>query len=195
AGPKVTTIIDSKTGDITNLLNDQKKVMRISGEKAKAIADMAGKFINKKEVLAQAAKPKATGKKETIDGYETEEYVADTPNYHATYWIATKYPDYPAILGQMQVMQNGAFESVRKGMPDYRDFPGLPLRSRVQIEGQGEITNTIVSVNQSALPESDFAVPAGYEEMKMSRFTSAHRPPCGAKAVDHAEKKPSGQGS
>ena len=193
AGPKVITIIDSKTGDITNLLNDQKKVIRISGEKAKAIAEMARKFINKKEVLAQATKPKATGKKETIDGYETEEYVTDTPNYHATYWIATKYPDYPAILGQMEVMQNGAFESVRKGMPDYRDFPGLPLRSRVKMEGQVEITSTIVSINQNALSESDFAVPAGYEEMKMPNFTSPNPSPGGAKPVDQSEKKPSDQ--
>jgi hypothetical protein len=93
----------------------------------------------------------------------------------------------------MEVMQNGAFESVRKGMPDYRDFPGLPLRSRVKMEGQVEITSTIVSVNQNALSESDFAVPAGYEEMKMPNFTNPNPSPGGAKPVDQSEKKPSDQ--
>ena len=78
-------------------------------------------------------------------------------------------------------------------MPDYRDFPGLPLRSRVQMGGQGEITSTIVSVNQNVLSESDFAVPAGYEEMKMPQFTSSNPSPGGAKPVHQSEKKPSDQ--
>ena len=43
--------------------------MRISGDNAKAMADMAKSFV-KKEAPGQAT-PKPTGKKETINGYET----------------------------------------------------------------------------------------------------------------------------
>ncbi len=98
--PQVTTIIDAKTGAITNLMNDKKIVMTIPGEKAKAMAEMAKSFV-KDEAPAQAT-PKPTGKKETINGYETEEYVTDSPKFHASYWVATTYPDYakhPAANG------------------------------------------------------------------------------------------------
>src|SRR2546423_15494054 len=86
ASPQVTTIIDAKSGDLMTLLNDQKTVMHISGEKAKAMAEMAQSFL--KDDSATGAAPKPTGKKETINGYETEEYVTDSQKYHASYWIA-----------------------------------------------------------------------------------------------------------
>ena len=77
--------------------------------------------------------PKPTGKKETINGYETQEYVSDSPKFHASYWVATTYPDYANILQQMSVLQKGAFASITKGMPDYHALPGMPLRTHVKI--------------------------------------------------------------
>ena len=71
--PQITTIVDAKTGDLTTLLNDQKTVMRISGERAKAMAEMAKSFV--KQETPEQALPKPTGRKEKISGYETEEYV------------------------------------------------------------------------------------------------------------------------
>ena len=41
ATPEMTMIVESKTGDMVTLINAQKKFMRISGDKAKAIAEMA----------------------------------------------------------------------------------------------------------------------------------------------------------
>jgi hypothetical protein len=165
--PKFTMIIDWRTGEIINLMNEQKRVRRISGDKAKAMAEMANKFLSKKEAADKPAAPKATGRKETIDGYETQEYVSDAPNYHAVYWVAAAYPGYQAILKQMEVMQNGAFAAVKQGMPDYHGLPGLPLRCQVKMEGHEEIVSTIKSVTQNPLPDSEFTIPAGYEEMKM----------------------------
>src|SRR6266404_3430086 len=37
ASPKLTTIIDGKTGEITNLMNDQKKILHISAERMKPL--------------------------------------------------------------------------------------------------------------------------------------------------------------
>jgi Domain of unknown function (DUF4412) len=163
--PQVTTIIDAKTGSITNLLNDKKIVMTIPGDKAKAMAEMAKSFV--KQETPEQATPKPTGKKETINGYETEEYVSDSPKFHASYWVATAYPDYANILQQMSVLQKGAFASITKGMPDYRALPGMPLRTQVKMPDQPEITSTIESVSLDSLPDADFTVPAGYSEMKM----------------------------
>jgi hypothetical protein len=163
--PQITTIINAKTGDVTTLLNDQKTVMRISGERAKAMAEMAKSFV--KDEIPEQGTPKPTGHKETIGGYETEEYVSDSPKYHASYWVAKSYPNYQSILQQMSLLQRGAFAGIAQGMPDYHLLPGLPLRTKVTMPGQGEITSTIQSVSLSPLADSEFNVPAGYSEVKM----------------------------
>lgn len=172
--PQITTIIDAKTGAIINLLNDKKMVMRISGDKAKAMAEMAKTFVT--DEAPTQAPPKPTGKKEKINGYDTEEYVTDSPKFHASYWIAPAYPDYQNILKQMAVLQKGAFASITKGMPNYNALPGFPLRTHVKIPDQPEVTSTIESVSLAPLPDSDFTAPAGYSEMKLPDFLGDQLP-------------------
>jgi hypothetical protein len=173
--PEMTMIVDGKSGDLITLLNDRKMVMRISGDKAKAMAAMAKSLIQ--DDSSGTIAPKPTGKKETINGYQAEEYAADNAKFHATWWVAKAYPDYQAILQQMKVLQNGAFAAVRKGMPDFYDFPGLPIRTKVKLQGQGEITTTIDSVSQATLPEAEFAAPTGYTEMKMPNVLGGQQSP------------------
>src|SRR6266478_9704090 len=90
ATPKMTMIVDGNTGETITLMNAQKKFLRISGEKAKAIAELATKYGG-----GTAEKPKliATGRKMTINGYEAEEYVGETKLFKASYWIAPSFPD------------------------------------------------------------------------------------------------------
>ena len=172
--PQITTILDAKSGDLTTLLHDQKKVMRISGERAKAMTEMAQGLA--KENAPENAKPVATGKKEKINGYETEEYVADSPKYHTSYWVAKDYPNYQSILQQMSVLQSGAFAAIRKGMPDYHDLPGLPLRTDIKMDGK-VITSTLESVSSDPVSDSAFAIPSDYTEMKMPDFLNGNKPP------------------
>ncbi len=173
--PQVTTLLDAQSGDLTTILHDQKKVMRISGEHAKAMADMAQSM--SKDSAPSDQPPKATGKKEKINGYETEEYATDTPKYHTSYWVATDYPNYKEILQQMNVLQSGAFAALRKGLPDFRDLPGLPLRTEVKVDGKSQMTSTIESVDTKPLPETVFAIPGGYTEMKMPDFLGGKKAP------------------
>lgn len=165
AGPQMTTIIDGKSGEILTLLNDQKKFMRISAAQAKAAAEMA---MQPEQKNAPAGKPqlKSSGKKETINGFETEEYLCDAPAFKGSYWIATKYPNAAAILQQMAATTPAAWNLAGKGMPDYRDFPGVPVRMRVLFSGK-EIVTTLTSLKQDPLPDSDFIVPPGFEEVRM----------------------------
>src|ERR1700710_2787026 len=139
--PSVATIIDSKTGEMLNVLNDQKKFLRISADKARAVAEMA---VAPEEKNKPSAKPqlKPTGNKETINGYEADEYTCDAPAFKATYWIAAGYPDSAVIVKQLQAMTPQAWNVAGKGLPDCRDFPGVPLRSRMDIGGK-EITSTL----------------------------------------------------
>lgn len=162
---EVSTIINSKTGEMVNLLHGQKKFLRLSGDKAKAVAEMATKAGSKKE---KGEKPKlvSTGRKETINGYEAEEYTCDTEDFKAAYWISTTYPHAAEIVKQLQAMTPAAWNLGAQTMPDYRDFPGLPLRSVVTMQGK-QITSTLASVTQDPISDSEFAPPKGFEEMKM----------------------------
>jgi hypothetical protein len=179
AGADVTTIIDAKSGDVTTLMNSQKRYVQMSGEKVKAMAAM----MNQSTPGPQgAAKPKvtATGKKETINGYETEEFVCDAPAFKATYWVATKLPDGPAILKQMQAMQSSAWGVGSTPATTPPDLPGVPIRSRITIQGK-EMTTTISSIKQDPVAPEEFSVPTDFKEMQI--------PNLGGKAPDPGKTK------
>src|SRR2546429_5075344 len=164
---QVTTICDGKTGEVITLLNDQKTIVRISSDKMKAVTDMLNKFGSKK---AAPEKPRLTptGEKETVNGYETEQYTYDAPDFKAVYWIAPNYPNGAAILAQLQSIKSEFWDAANTRMPDFRDFPGLPIRTRMIIGREDhatyrgtrrsadatEITSTINSVNQNRVNDS-----------------------------------------
>ena len=179
ASPQMTTIFDGTTGETINLMNDQKAVVRISPEKMKAVTDMLNKF-NSKKPAPEKPKLKSTGHKETVNGYETEEYSYDGTDFKATYWIAPNYPNGAAILAQLQSIKSEFWNAASTKMPNFRDFPGLPIRTRIVMAKQAqekkpdtkptgnatEITSTITSVNQDPLSDPEFSVPSDYKEIK-----------------------------
>jgi hypothetical protein len=67
---------------------------------------------------------------------------------------------------QLQTIAPAAWNDIAKGMFDYRDFPGLPLRTIVKTDGR-EITSTITSIKQDPLSEAEFSVPKDFEELKI----------------------------
>jgi hypothetical protein len=164
ASPKISAIANGKTGEVLTLMKDQKMVLRISAERMKAAAEMLKKF-KKENTEAGAAKPKATGRKETINGYMAEEYTLETPNYKAVYWIAPSFPDGAAILKQLRAVKSELWNSANGNAPDFRDFPGLPVRSVIDMGGT-QVTTTLVSVKQDPLSDADFAVPSDFKEIK-----------------------------
>jgi Domain of unknown function (DUF4412) len=180
--PKFTTIIDSKTGEIVNLMNDRKTVMRISADKMRAAADMIGKF-NANATNPEKGKLTPTGKKEKVAGYDVEEYVYAMPDFKATYWIAPNYPDSAAILKELQSLNSDLWQTNNLRLPDYRDFPGLPVKTIVST-GDSTVTTTVVSVSKAPLDESEFSVPKDFKEMKIPEM---HFAPPGEKG---REEKP-----
>jgi len=167
--PKVTTIFDGGTGELTTLMRDEKSVIRMSADKLKAAAAMLKQFNSENQ-----AKPKlvATGQKETINGMETEQYIYDGPDFKATYWIALNYPNGTEILRQLQAVKSEAWNTANARLPDYHDFPGLPIRTRVTTKHAGarEFTSTITAVKLDPISDSEFAVPPDFKEIKMPDF-------------------------
>lgn len=164
--PEVTTIIDNQSGEMLNLMNGEKKFLRISADKSKAIAELASKYGGVSSSATAKAKLTPTGKKEMINGYETEEYVRESPSIKESYWIALKFPDSAAIVKQLQAISPAAWNDVAKGMLDYRDFPGLPLRTIIKTQGN-EIISTMTSIKQDPLSEAEFSVPKDFQELKV----------------------------
>ncbi len=106
----MSTIVDGKSGEIVTPDERSKIRCPISrAEKMKAAADMIKKFSDKTG-STEPAKPKPTGRKETIRGYEAEEYVVDRGALKASYWLAPKFPDGAAILRQLQAVESGSVE-------------------------------------------------------------------------------------
>jgi len=172
ATPQISTIIDGKTGEMINLMNDQKAAVRVSAEKMKAAAEMVSKFTDKnKNKSAEKPKLAATGKKETVNGYETEEYVYEAPDLKATYWIASKYPDGPAILKELQSLKSEAWTASNAKMPDYRDFPGLPIKTVISVGGN-QITSTITSIRKDPVSDAEFSIPKDFQEIKTPEINS-----------------------
>jgi Domain of unknown function (DUF4412) len=158
-----TRIIDGKTGEMTDLMNDQKKFVRISAEQMKAAAETIGKFSDERKPATSKLTP--TGKTEKINGYDTEEFVYETPKFKASFWVATKYPDAAGILKQMQAPITGAWKPSNLGMPDYTDFAGLPLKTVISV-GNNQVVTTIVSIKADTLSASDFEIPKDFQEVK-----------------------------
>jgi Domain of unknown function (DUF4412) len=158
-----TRIIDGKTGEMTDLLNEKRSFVRISADQMKAAAETINKFDDGK----QPSRPKltSTGKKETINGYETEEFVYETPQFKASFWVATKYPDASGILKQMQAPVSGAWKPSNMGMPDYTDFAGLPLKTVISV-GNNQVSTTIMSIKKDSINAADFEVPKDFQELK-----------------------------
>jgi hypothetical protein len=189
ASPKLTTIFDGKTREVINLLNDEKTVVRISSDKLKAVTDMLEKFSDKK---AAPEKPRLTptGQKETVNGYETEQYTYDGPGFKAIYWVAPAYPDGAAILAQLQSIKSEFWDAANTKMPDFRDFPGLPIRTRMIVSKETpadnpsaspsrhgtEITSTITSVGHDPIDDSEFTVPADFKETKLPDIFNKESP-------------------
>jgi Domain of unknown function (DUF4412) len=159
-----TRIIDGKSGEMTDLLNERKSFVRISAAQMKAAAETITKFDDGKQSAPQR-KLTPTGKKETINGYETEEYTYETPQFKASFWVASKYPDAAGILKQMQAPVSGAWKPSNMGMPDYTDFPGLPLRTVISV-GDNKVVTTIASIKNDPISATEFDVPKDFQELK-----------------------------
>jgi hypothetical protein len=157
-----TRIIDGKTGEMADLLNEKKAFIRISAEQIKAAAETISKFDGGKPA---APKLTPTGKKETINGYEAEEFVYETPQFKASFWVATKYPDAAGILKQMQAPISGAWKPSNMGMPDYTDFAGLPLKTVITV-GDNKAVTTIVSLKKDSVSAAEFDIPKDFQQLK-----------------------------
>ena len=187
ANPGVVTIIDGKSGDMINLMLDQKKIVRISADKMKAAVEMMNKYSGADKKQGQVkANIVATGKKEKVDGYDTEQYVFDGGGFKATYWVAPQYPNSAAILKQLEALNPQLWAANNMNMPDYHALNGVPIKTVVSAAGT-QLTTTLVSVNLNRIDDAEFVPPKDFQEVKV--------PDIGNLLQGGSETKPQSKGS
>lgn len=163
AGTQASTIIDIKTGDMQTLMHNQKMVMAVPGAMVKAMQQMA-----QKQGDAGAGKvevPKATGRKETINGYACEEYEMTASGSKVTMWLTKDLPEAESMLKQMAALSPE--NNIYAGMAEDHAISGFPMRSTI-VGTDGKTTSvSVVGLSLDPLPAADFAAPSGYKPVAM----------------------------
>ena len=169
ASPMASSIIDTESGDMTNLIHPQKMVMRVSGAQLK---DMAQAMKPTAATDARPmAEPKPTGRKETILGYTALEHVMETPEGRMALWLTTDYPDWKGVVAELARMSEGAWAKQLAGgaQPEYdvKKLPGLPLRTEMDLRSGMKAVVRFESIDRKEIPESEFAIPSDYKAIPM----------------------------
>ena len=172
---QISTITDMESGDVITLMHAQKSFMKMSGATTKALMEQM-KNMTKATGGPMAAKPQPTGKKEKINGYDTEEYASEFGMIKMNFWIAKDFPGSATVLAEMKKLQQGSPFGGKALIPGGDELPGMPVRTEIDANGQ-KTTTTLVSVKEGPIDAKDFEVPSDYKEMKMPAMPSMPPPP------------------
>lgn len=168
-GSQMSTIVDGKSGKITNLMHDQKMVMTMDGGQIQAIQEQFLKVLQEDDQSSSApAEIKSTGKKETINGFQAEEYLLEQNGGTTRMWLAKDFPNKDSILKRMANFQNSdalKFAAAAKGY-DVAKLPGFPVRIVSNTQGV-ETTITLVSIEEKDVDPALFEIPAGYNALQV----------------------------
>jgi len=172
--PQMSSITDTATGDSVMLMHFSKNYMKLSAQKTKALMEK----MKQMRPAADAAKkeeesftaPKATGKKQRIGEYDTEEYLSQIGSTNFHFWVAKDFPNGAALQQQMSKYQEKGLSQVLKGKSvSLKDLPGIAVKTEIEFSGQ-KISYTLVSIKEEDVNPKEFDIPAGYQEMAMPSF-------------------------
>lgn len=157
--PQMSNILDLKTGEITSLMHPQKMVVKLPADTMKKMQEAQA---------AQAPKieqPKATGKKETINGVACEEYETTLNGAKIQMWL-TK--DLPAVEKAMKDITRlaGASDPLQTVLKE-QNITGYPMRTIMEMPGIGKMTMTVTALSEDPIADSEFQVPADYKPVAM----------------------------
>ncbi len=165
-GEQMSVILDASTTDITMLMHGQKSFMKVNPDKMKGLMAMAQQLTGNGG--GEATKPVATGEKEKVGEWDAEIYTWQGKMGAGKYWIATNFEGADEIREiQSKLMKGlGAGNPLAGMAPDPMDFPGMVVKSEMTIMGQTAKTE-LVSATKEDVSDDIFAMPEGYQEMKM----------------------------
>lgn len=163
--PQMSILIDTTTGEMKTLMHDQKMFMSMNMEAMKGMVASATKSTGD-----STGKPtiKALGNHEKINGYDTEEYLMTQGQVVSHIWIAKDFPHYDAFIKVMETMRKGPIGQMSPQLQmDMSQLPGMPLKTRVEMNGQPTGTSVVKSMEEKDLDAADFLPPADYKLLSM----------------------------
>lgn len=171
-GTEVSSIVDAKSGTVTSLLHSQKMAMKLPEGTLDSV---------RKKTAENKTAPdiKPTGKKETINGFECEEYAGTIEGMKVNLWVTRDVKNASQIIDQLGKISGGA-DPLMKALQSAGGVQGFPIRTVVDIPQTGKSTSTILSIKDEDVPESTFVVPDGYKSMDAPKMAP---PGGGAPAV------------
>lgn len=157
----VSVIVDRATGEATTLAHAQRGFLTLTPERSKAMADKMAAARGSQTPPALVA----TGRTEKIGEYGCAIFTTDLGKMKITYWLAKDYPNFAAILAQLDVLDSAPLASASAGVaPRTKDLPGMPMKMQMEMGGQ-KVTVTLVSAKEEKVDPAIFAIPSGYKEM------------------------------
>ena len=164
-GEQTSAIIDSNTGETTLLLHAQKAFLKINPEQLKEQAKALKDLLGTKAENPENIELKPTGKRETINGFDTEEYTTNFNGVPLSIFIAKEFPNYQKIVEALYRVQSGPAMDILRSMSIPPDkYPGLPVRTTESIMGQ-KIVVLLDSAQETDVPDTDFIIPSDYKEL------------------------------
>jgi hypothetical protein len=164
-GGQNSAIIDSNTGETTLLLRSQKAFLKIKPEQLKAQAEALKDLLGTTAENPGNIELKPTGKRETINGFATEEYTTNFNGVQMSIFIAKQFPNYQKVVEALYRVQSGPAMEVLRGMSiPPEKYPGLPIRTTESIMGQ-KIVVILDSALETDVPDTDFIIPSDYKEL------------------------------
>jgi hypothetical protein len=157
----VSMITDGATGEMVTLMHQQRTFLKIPAAQTKAMMEQ----LRKLRPDAEPVKLTPTGRKEKIGDYECEIFTANLGAVSVTYWLARDFPNFPAVLAQLEKFQAGSISAMGNGlMPELKDFPGMMIKTEMDSGGK-KIVSTLISVKEENVDPAVFTIPVAYKEM------------------------------
>jgi hypothetical protein len=162
-GGNMTMIMDLKADQMAMLIHAQKMVMKMKMADAKKLTEEKQKASGVD--ITKIEQPKATGQKEKVGDWNCEIYEVNSGGMTGKMWVSKDFPNYKAVMEQINKVNAAA--STGMGMdPSKFQMDGMTVKTEMSVLG-GKMTTTLVKVTEESVPDSEFEVPAGYNEMKL----------------------------
>lgn len=161
-GPQASSIVDLKTGDMTSLLHKQRLAMTIPGASIKGVQEVL-KEEAAKSIGGPPARPKPTGRRETINGFACEEFETTANDMNVRIWLTKDLPNTEKLLSELSAL---AGADPFRGLTRDQQLPGYPIRIVMDGAGLGKTTVTVVEVSEVPVADSEFVIPDDYRAMQ-----------------------------
>ena len=152
-GTDSSVIIDTKTGDMTTLMHEQKMVVKVNMAQLKALAAPNAPAPGPESVT----KITAMGKTQKVDGYDCELYLSENMGTKVSMWIAKDYPGYDKLKAELAAVKN-----LNPGGAKQPEVPGMALRTEYTANGMTFVTS-VVSLKEQKVDSALFQVPGDYK--------------------------------